>query len=293
MTRTSRTPPTRRMSALRTLSLVLAFTAAVGLVFGTAGFTAVDADRGLAVNVTDDDSAYLGYEPLADEVRDDESTAVVEYRNQFGQDLDTFRVDVSIVDAGSEATVESVDAPDRLGEVAADTVDVTLRCPTEEDVTLLFEVDGGGDGVSVSLDRVHTVTCLPGDPSVTGVTFNGSGNAEVETRGADGRVPARVWLAEKPPKKAVTELSAVTLDGDEKLETGAPVRPQVNRTPDDWTIVAIEFPDADVVYVHPGWNAGVYDTPRSGSGVAYGDLPLDEDSLLNASVTNGGVGRSE
>ncbi|MFD1599660.1 hypothetical protein [Halobellus rarus] len=281
------------MSALRTLSLVLAFTAAVGLVFGTAGFTAVNADRGLAVNVTDDDSAYLGYEPLADEVRDDESTAVVEYHNQFGQDLDTFGVNVSIVNAESGATIESVDAPDRLGGGAADTVDVTLDCPTEEDVTLLFEADGGGGGVSVSLDRVHAVTCLPGDTSVTGVRFDGAGNAEIETQGGDGRIPARVWLAEKPPEKEVTELSVVTLDGDEKLETGVPVRPQVNRTPDDWTIVAIESPDADVAYVHPGWNAGVYDTPKSGSGVAYGDLPLDEHSLLNASVTNGSVGRSE
>ena len=81
----------------------------------------------------------------------------------------------------------------------------------------------------------------------------------------------------------------VTLDGAEKLDSGAPVRPQIDPPPKNWTIVAVEFPDAGVAYLHPEWNAGVYDAPRSGSGVAYGDLPLTEDVLLRASATDGEV----
>jgi len=90
MSAATRSPPAR-MRTLRTLSLVLAFTAAVGLIFGTAGFTALEADRGVAVNVTDDERAFLSYEPLTDDVRHGEPAAVVEYRNQFGSDLATSR----------------------------------------------------------------------------------------------------------------------------------------------------------------------------------------------------------
>ena len=290
MRQLTRGSSTRRSSVLRTLSLVLALAAVAGLAFGTAGFSAMSADRGLAVNVTDDETAYLGYEPVADDVQGGEPTAVVEYRNQFAEDLGEFRVNVSVVDAGrTEATIRTVDAPDRLDEGAASAVDVTLGCPVEEDVTLLFDADGSGGGVSVSVDRVHTVTCVPGGPTVTGVKFSGAGNAQVETREADGEVSARVWVAEKPPQDAVTELSKVTLDTAEKLDTGAPVRSQIDPPPKNWTIVAVEFPDAGVAYLHPEWNAGAYDAPRSGSGVAYGDLPLTEDVLLRASATDGEV----
>ncbi|MDB2294390.1 hypothetical protein PM085_19465, partial [Halorubrum ezzemoulense] len=86
------TSPSTRVRPLRALSIALAFAAAAGLIFGTAGFTAMEADRGLAVNVTDDERAYLGYAPLADEVRDGELTAVVEYRNRCGSDLDDIDV---------------------------------------------------------------------------------------------------------------------------------------------------------------------------------------------------------
>ncbi len=58
MSTTARTP-SARVSALRALSVVLAFTAAVGLVFGTAGFTAMEADRGVDVNVTNVNESNL------------------------------------------------------------------------------------------------------------------------------------------------------------------------------------------------------------------------------------------
>ena len=69
MSVSTRSPPVR-VSALRTLSLVLALAAAVGLIFGTAGFTAMEADRGVTANITDDENAYLGYAPATDAVND-------------------------------------------------------------------------------------------------------------------------------------------------------------------------------------------------------------------------------
>ncbi|WP_281194178.1 hypothetical protein [Halorubrum sp. F4] len=180
MSTSTRTPPAR-VSALRTLSIVLAFTAAVGLVFGTAGFSAMEADRGLAVNVTNDGDAYLGYESTANETDSGESTAVVEYRNQFGNDLDEFDVDVSIVNSGNtDASIESANTPDELEKGNASSVFVTLTCSTGADVELLFEADGSGGGTSVSLDRTHTVTCLsPAEQLEIEFVGNGSGNAKI------------------------------------------------------------------------------------------------------------------
>ncbi|WP_199240847.1 hypothetical protein [Halorubrum sp. SD690R] len=176
--------PTASVRPLRALSLVLAFAAAIGLVFGTAGFTTMEADRGLSVNVTDDESAYLGYAPLSGEVHDGEPTSVVEYRNQFGSDLNDFDVDVSISDPGStDATIESVGPPLSLDEGTAAAVDVTLRCPEEETVSLVFDVDGSGDGVSVSLSRVRSVTCVPAETQPAGGRHAGASNASA----ADGR----------------------------------------------------------------------------------------------------------
>ena len=267
MSATTRTPPAR-VSALRTLSLVLAFAAALGLIFGTAGFTAMEADRGLTANVTDDEHAYLSYEPVVEtdaEVHDGESTPVVEYQNQFGVDLTEFRVDVSADD--SDVTVAAVDAPETLPKGNEGEVAVTLHCDAETTVPLAFAVNGSGGGVSVSFERTHTVTCVAGtdgssEPTVTGVTFNDGANADVETgrfdgnNGTDskadnasrnansansnarsrtdrsgGEVAAIAWLAPNPPSEDAAALTAVRFDGDRKLDASKKVRPQLNGHP--------------------------------------------------------------
>lgn len=166
---TQNRPPQRRVRALRALSLILAFAAVLGLVFGTAGFTSMSADRGLDVNVTDDESAYLGYAPLTDTVDSNESTSVVEYQNRFNGDLDKFHINASLVNSSdTQVTIEAVDSPDYLHGGTGESVDVTLHCPVEEEVDIRFEVDASGSGVSTSFERVHTVTCVPDEPTDVG-----------------------------------------------------------------------------------------------------------------------------
>lgn len=288
--------PTARVRPLRALSLVLAFTAAIGLVFGTAGFTSMEADRGLTVNVTNDTSAYLGYAPVTDEVHDGESAVVVEYRNQFGSGLDEFDVDVSIADPGStHATISAVDSPSSLDEGTAAAVGVTLRCPEAESVPLVFDVDGNGGGVSVSLDRVHTVTCVPNGPSVTGVEFDDAANGRLLVDGDHGEVTANVWITESPPVEGAEGLTEVSFDAEGPFDTSVKIRDQIDelsssKADGGWKVVAVEFPDRNVTYLHPEWNEGVYDTPKRSDGVAY-DGTVDEAFLLNASVADGEVVR--
>ncbi|OYR82202.1 hypothetical protein DJ71_12225 [Halorubrum sp. E3] len=276
--------PTARVSALRTLSLVLAFTAAVGLIFGTAGFSAMEADRGLAVNVTDDESAYLGYEAVNHTVHDGEPTDIVEYRNQFDSDLGEFDVEVS----SDHGRVTVVSAPEALGEGSKSRVTLVIRCDTRTTVPLLFEADGNGGGVSVSLDRTHTVTCVPKGPTVTGVIFDDASNGRVLVDGEDGAVAADVWIVGNPPTEPTGDLSEVEFDGTATFDTATKIRRQVNATPANWKIVAVEFPDRNVTYFHPGWDAGVYETPATADGVAYNGT-VDEGLVASASVENGSV----
>ncbi|MDB2263887.1 hypothetical protein PM025_06955 [Halorubrum ezzemoulense] len=278
------TSPSTRVRPLRALSIALAFAAATGLIFGTAGFTAMEADRGLAVNVTDDERAYLGYAPLADEVRDGELTAVVEYRNRFGSGLDDIDVDVSIAPSGSpRATIESVDPPSSLDEGAAAAVDVTLRCPVRERVPLVFEVDGNGGGVSVSLSRVHTVTCVPTSPMVTGVRYAGVGNAFVEAGGERATVEATVWLTDSVPGANGSE-GSLRSETVASLNPSSPVRPQLSTNASNERIVGVAFPEQGVAYFHPGWNGANHVAPREGPGVRRTGVPLDAETVRNTSV---------
>ena len=281
----TRSPPAR-VSALRTLSLVLAFAAAVGLIFGTAGFTAMEADRGVAANVTVDENAYLGYALVTDAVSDGESATVVEYRNRFATDLGEFDVDVSVADgASTDATLESVETPSSLDRGSVAAVDVTLRCAERETVPLLFEADGSGSGVSVSLDRTHTVTCVPAEPNVTGVRYTGVGNAFVDTDGRKGTVEAVVWLTDAEPG---ADGSGGTLRAEtvSTLNTSAPVRPQLSSNASNERMAAIEFPDQGVAFFHPNWNGENHASPGAGSGVGFADVPLDAETVGNASVVD-------
>ena len=317
------------MSALRTLSVVLAFAAAVGLIFGTAGFSAMNADRGLGVNVTSDESASIGYEPLADTVHDGDSTPVVEYRNRFNGDLDEFDVTVSMLDPeGTNASITSTDAPSDLPSVTSRQVDITLSCPVETAVDLRFEASGSGAGISVSLHRVHTVTCTPNDEGedggdendgdnesdendgddesdgddeavVTGVHFNNAANADIGTEYGDGTVVATVWTTEPTPVDNDASIEPVTFDAERPLDTAEKLRPEVveqhaaDGLSNDWKIVAVEFPGQEIAFLHPQWDAGEYDAPKTGDGAETTVLPLDAEQLLGTSAVDEGGNEDE
>jgi len=140
------------MNGLRVLSLTLAVLAAAGLVFGTAGFSAMQAERGVSIEVVSDGNAYLGYEPLTGTVDVNGSTEVVEFHNRLNADLD---LSVEVEADGSPLTNQTA----TLGEGDEETISVAPDCTDGEDVHLRFVATGEWSGVVVSLERSHTVTC--------------------------------------------------------------------------------------------------------------------------------------
>ena len=157
MSTTARTP-SARVSALRALSVVLAFTAAVGLVFGTAGFTAMEADRGVDVNVTDDEDAYLGYNETVTQTSTSHNntttvtaTVEAEYRNRLTEDL-TLNV---TAEADGSSTEETLD----ISKGEAESVEISRTCSPDEKIVFRFVATGSGSDVSVSLERRREVDC--------------------------------------------------------------------------------------------------------------------------------------
>ena len=145
--------PAAELSTLKTVSIVLAFTAAVGLTLGTVGFASMDVDRGIEVGVVDDESAYLVANPNDTLVVNASSTAVV-YKNGFDTELDDFSVHVTSTSATVNVTAE---APDRLdvGESKPVNVTVETESPPEEPIELQLEVTASGDGVNVEMSRAY------------------------------------------------------------------------------------------------------------------------------------------
>jgi len=189
---TSSRSRTAEASPLKTLSIVLAFTAAIGMVLGTAGFSAMDADRGVEVSVVDDEEAYLAPNQTADSVMNDTQTDVIEYENRFGIELDEFDVEDVWVVGESNVTVEEFSGPESIGAGETEPVSVTLQCATEESVTLAFDVTASGDGVSLSTTHEREVTCEPGTNSIEGTDFDSNGQANVDA--ADATYDATVWI---------------------------------------------------------------------------------------------------
>ena len=176
------------LSTLKTISIVLAFTAAVGLTLGTAGFSAIDADRGIEVSVVDDESAYLGVNETAETLVENKSSTVAVYENGFDTELDEFSVNVVSTVPNVDATV--VDAPESLDAGESAHVDVVVESEDVDldSVELRLEVATSGEGVTVETSRTDEFDLISGDDIE--VVFRGGGNAKI--RGPPGVFPLDV-----------------------------------------------------------------------------------------------------
>jgi len=175
-------------STLKTLSIVLAFTAAIGMVLGSAGFSATDADRGVEVSVVDDEEAYLGVETVGPVVANESSTAVV-YENGFDAELTDLSVNVVSTDPGVDVVV--ADAPERLDAGESAPVDVVVESESVglDSVEIQLAVTASGEGVSIETSRTSEYDLITGGDAVE-VVFSGGGNAEIH--GPSGVFPLDV-----------------------------------------------------------------------------------------------------
>jgi len=91
----------------RKLVLVVAAAVAVSFSLGTAGFSSASADRGIDVNVVDDQQAYLGFEQQSINTDNGTTTVEVTIANQFPAGTAHSEVRVSIIGTPDDRTADS------------------------------------------------------------------------------------------------------------------------------------------------------------------------------------------
>ena len=161
----------------RHLILLLGGASSGAMSVGTGAFSSVEADRGVAVNVVDDESAYLGLEVENRIATVGRRAEVVEITNSFADDLS---LDVT-VDETNEV-VKSVAVGDEssgaefsleLGPGERESVSITCGQLGKASFTLQFE--GRTDRSSVRATRTFDgIDCL-----VNEVNFKGNGAVHV------------------------------------------------------------------------------------------------------------------
>ena len=204
----------------RNLILLLGGASSGAMSVGTGAFSSVEAERGVEVNVVDDEDAYLGLD-------DDAGEGLVRIKNQFAEDLTltvtaalasgSGEVDIEVDEEGeSEADGDDEDDHEDAGEIEIeiglddegddsshdDSVEVTI--PTGNFLDVIAECDEAGEatleldfsgtvsdtGTTVDKTREFSIDCgsdenRQGDSSVT---FK-PGKSEITINAGDGRKP--------------------------------------------------------------------------------------------------------
>lgn len=187
------------MSGGRRLAAVLAVVAVALLSTGSGAFTAAQLDRGMEVNVVEDEEAFLGVEELdptlnyvdvdggADSEGEEPSEGAQVTLDSTHEDVELLRLenrfgDIELTAIEARISGDGAGEPDVLGEPSAaeplssgdsGLVTVDVECPEVpgETASETWEVtvDAEGSGVAVELTRSVTVTCENGaDMSASG-----------------------------------------------------------------------------------------------------------------------------
>lgn len=152
------------MNQTKILILVLVIVASTGLVFGTFGFTSISAERGVSVQVVDDQHAFVGYQSGDLTVRDGETINLVTVTNQFPNTIDV--TDVIIKDGNF--TINDLTTPNGISPGSSDMIRGTVDCiPNKtQEIELTVTLTGGGVTAQIRGDtemRDFTITCAAPD----------------------------------------------------------------------------------------------------------------------------------
>ena len=150
------------MNKAKALSLLLLIVAGTGLVFASFGFTSVSVERGLSVQVVNDERAYVGYQSSDLTVRDGETAGLVTVKNRLTHTIDI--VDVTI--EGRSLTIRNLTTPTNIspgeGKAIRGTVECTPNVTQEAELTVTLR----GSGVDMRIfgdseTREFSLTCEP------------------------------------------------------------------------------------------------------------------------------------
>lgn len=198
------------MHRRQALLLLVVITVLPALVSGSGGFSEVAGDRGIDVEVADDESAYLGLAVGANEGHvGGDPFPVLQLTDQFSGDL-TLRS----VSTGSSLIEVETETPTDIGET--DPFAVEVSCETTGDETVRIAVVADGPGAYVSAEREVRTTCR--QPEIRRVEFDGCGNVHIEAD--DAIYPLTVTKVTENPGTDGAAMTTVTIDSDGRVGPG-------------------------------------------------------------------------
>lgn len=189
------------MNTLRTAGLGLAIVASLLLVSGTLGFTSTTADRGVSVNVANDENAFVGYESedKTDVNPNTSQISVISVENRFEQSINVTDVELSSDNEKISLSPESrEELPENIETGDTGEVEAAVDCTPSEEAEVSVTVTVSGDSIDVVLsdgsetvERSFTVSCVGNGNNAGGgnsssqepVRYTGSGGAELNTDG--------------------------------------------------------------------------------------------------------------
>jgi molybdenum-dependent DNA-binding transcriptional regulator ModE len=228
----------------RNFVLLLGGASSGAMSVGTGAFSSVEAERDVAVNVVEDEEAYLGL------TADPDDETLVRVRNQFTDSLEltlgaTVRDSsnaVKVEESGEEIVIEidSGGSGSAGGSTVTDIgtgtdLDIAVDCETAGTYTLELSFHGEveGSGTTVDKDRTFKTT------TISAVQFpGGSGKAEIESD-VGGTVSGTAYYRDR----ASESIESYPLEDQEVNRKFGP-----NAGGIDGEVVAVDLNDLDGVF---------------------------------------------
>ena len=283
----------------RNLILLLGGASSGAMSVGTGAFSSMEAERGVEVNVVEDDEAFVGYEtPEENEngnvpVSDGDRLTLVTVRNRFSSNhaigLVGFEIDDDGKDIIEDVSVD-VEPPDKsekdpssiedLGkEYDIQSTEKTFKPPGKAQITA--NIDGISSGQTVDIEVTVTVKGTgvaarlfgntrmftiegTGPARIDALTFNGARNANAD--GASGTYTLDFWLVDKNDSDDyITQEREWNGTGNVNSGNG-----QGNSEINNYRLLAVRFRETNQAFYRP--NCGINET----------DLPWNVETVVEA-----------
>lgn len=140
---------------MRHRRLILALFVLATVITGTAGYSAIQAERSVDVTVADNENAYLAVESLDQSVENGSTGDALRVTNQFGREVD---LSVQETDTTGSVAYESLkDSGNEVALGAGDKVSVVVRCRGTSDGTLDVMLFAESDDNELSVRTMQEV----------------------------------------------------------------------------------------------------------------------------------------
>lgn len=136
------------MNSTKRLSLLLLVVASSVFVLGSSGFTGVSADRGISLEVVNNDErAYVGYHSSDQTVQDGQAVDLVTVTNRFSNDISV--IDVSVEDGNF--TITDLTKPANIPPGESGTIRGLVECTPDETQVINLSVTVEENDVTAQL----------------------------------------------------------------------------------------------------------------------------------------------